>query len=106
MHTHLDDLEAQLVASGGPWILGSQFTLADVSWAVLLERLRECDYEHVYLGDGKRPAVTEYWQRVRKRPSYENAILKHGHPSIDRGLTRLRNAKKALPALAQALETA
>ena len=71
---------------------------------ILLERIRESDYEHVYLGDGKRPAVTQYWQQLRERPSYENAIVKHGHPSIDRGLTRLREAKKTLPALAQALE--
>jgi glutathione S-transferase len=104
MHTHLDALEVQLASHGDRWILGEQFTLADVSWVVIFERLRECDYEHVYLGDGKRPYVTDYWQRLRDRPSYTRAIVEYGHPTITRGLMRLREAKRSLPALRQALE--
>ena len=41
MHVHLDALEAQLGESGGPWILGDFFSLADVSWLVIFERLRQ-----------------------------------------------------------------
>lgn len=104
MSGHLDDLEAQLEKSGGPWILGAAFGLADVSWAVVVERLREADSLHVFLGDGRRPAVTAWWERIQARPSYREAIEKHGHPSVVTGTARLREAKAADPALRSLLE--
>lgn len=104
MSGHLDALERQLVARGGPWILGSQFTLADVGWVVIIERLREADSLHVFLGEGRRPAVTAWWDRVRARPSYRAAIVEQGHPTVARGTERLRAAKAADPDLRAALE--
>ena len=104
MNDHLDELERQLVATDGPWILGSQFTLADVGWVVILERLREADSLHVFLGGGRRPAVTAWWERIRERPSYRVAIEEHGHPTVVRGTERLRAAKASAPALRAALE--
>ena len=101
---HLDALEAQLAASGGPWILGGTFSLADVSWLVIFERLRQVDAEHVFLGNGKRPACTAYWDRLKGRPSYAAAILGHPHPLIDHGIRRLQEVKAADPALRTALE--
>jgi glutathione S-transferase len=103
---HLDALERRLEQSGGPWILGETFSLADVSWLVIFERLRQVDAEHVFLGDGKRPACTAYWERLRKRPSYDAAILGHSHPLIEHGRRRLREAKAGDPALRAALEGA
>ena len=41
MGQYLEELEQQLQGSGGPWILGKQFSLADVSWMVILERLQQ-----------------------------------------------------------------
>ncbi len=104
MHGHLDTLESKLERSGGPWILGEIFSLADVSWVVILERLIEGDSLHVFLGDGKRPAVTAYWERLKSRPSYKTAILDHAHPTVTAGIARLRAAKQADPALRAALE--
>jgi glutathione S-transferase len=99
---HLDALEEQLAKSGGPWILGQAFTLADVSWVVILERLVEGDVLPLFL-EG-RPGVAAYWDRLRARPSYTSAILEHGHPTIRAGLEALRAAKRADPALCAALE--
>jgi len=103
---HLDALEKQLVESGGPWILGQGFTLADVSWLVIFERLRQADAERVFLSEseGRRPACAAYWERLKQRPSYAEAILGHPHPLIDHGLRRLREAKVTDPALRAALE--
>jgi hypothetical protein len=101
---HFDALEAQLVESGGPWILGEPFTLADVGWLVVFERLRQVDMEHVFLGNDPRPACRAYWERLRRRPSYAAAILGYPHPLIDHGTRRLRAAKAADPALRAALE--
>lgn len=103
MNGHLDDLEQHL-AEGGPWIVGEMFTLADVSWVVVIERLREADSLHLFIGDGKRPAVTAWWERITARSAYREAILEHGHPTVDAALERLRQAKAADPVLRAALE--
>jgi glutathione S-transferase len=101
---HLDALETQLAATRGPWILGDAFTLADVSWLVIFERLRQVDAEHVFLGGGRRPECTAYWERLRSRPSYGEAILGYSHPLIEHGTRRLRQVKAADPELRVALE--
>jgi glutathione S-transferase len=104
MRAHLDALEAQLEARGGPWILGDAFSLADVSWLVIFERLVQTDCLHVFLGGTLRPNCAAYWERLQKRPSYRRAILEHSHPTIVYGTRRLQDAKAADPALRTALE--
>jgi glutathione S-transferase len=104
MGHHLDALEKKLRESGGPWILGRAFSLADVSWLVIFERLAQTDCLHVFVGGGLRPECAAYWERLRARPSYRQAILDHGHPTVVRGTSRLRDAKAADPALRAALE--
>jgi glutathione S-transferase len=101
---HLDALDAQLEESGGPWILGERFSLADVSWLPIFERLREADSLHCFIGGGRRAATGAYWERLRERPSYRAAILAHSLPSIASGTQRLIAAKAADPALRAALE--
>jgi glutathione S-transferase len=101
---HLDTLEAQLVASGGPWILGDPFTLADVSWLVIFERLRQADAMSALVGNAERPECAAYWERLRQRPSYRLAILDHSHPVIEHGTRRLQEVKAADPALRALLE--
>jgi len=101
---HLDVLEAQLEKSGGPWILGSRFTLADVSWLVIFERFRQADCLQAFTGDALRPRCTAYWEALRKRPSYQQAIVDHSHPLIDYGTRRLEEAKASDPALGEVLE--
>ena len=92
---HLDALEETLGERGGPWLLGDAFTLADVSWLVVFERLRQVHAIEVFLGGGHRPACAAYWERLRKRPSYQEAILARGHPTIDYGMRRLAEARGA-----------
>ncbi len=106
MHAHLDALERQLRDSRGPWILGDAFSLADVSWLVIFERLAQTDALHVFVDEARRPACAAYWERLRNRPSYHEAILDHAHPTIVRGTKRLRDTKATHPALRLALEGA
>jgi glutathione S-transferase len=101
---HLDALEQQLRDSGGPWILGELFSLADVSWLVIFERLVQADALHVFVNEARRPQCDAYWARLRQRPSYRDAILDHAHTTVVRGTKRLRDAKAAHPALRAALE--
>jgi len=103
---HLDAREEQLDKTGGPWILGDGFSLADVSWVVVFERLAQVDNLHVFLDaeEGRRPACSHYWTRLRARPSYRAAIVEQSHPTIAHGPGRLREAKAADPVLREALE--
>jgi glutathione S-transferase len=104
MRVHLDALEVQLGKTGGPWILGEDYTLADVSWLVIFERLRQADMEEVFLGEGRRPAVTAYWRSLRDRPAYAEAILDMSHPLIEFGRARIAEAKTANPDVRALLE--
>jgi len=104
MATHLDALEKQLGLSGGPWILGETFSLADVSWLVIFERLVQADCLHVFTDGTLRPACRAYWERLRARPSHEQAIRGHVHALVAAGTRRLRAAKAADATLRAALE--
>jgi len=104
MAMHLDALENHLNNSGGLWILGEQFTLADVSWLVIFERLVQVDSLAVFLDGEQRPACSNYWQALQARPSYRKAILEHSHPTISRGTQRLKAVKAADPKLRYALD--
>ena len=99
MNVHLDALESKLDESGGPWIPGERFILADVSWVVIFDRMREADCADLFLGDGLRPRTTAYRDRLFARSSYAKGIWNHEHPTVVRGTQRLREAKQANPKL-------
>jgi len=103
---HLAALEQQLDKSGGPWLLGQQFSLADVSWLAIFERLRQADSVDVFLQPSRYPNVTTYWQRLTARPAYTQAILNHSHPVIDHGREALVQAKADDREVRQCLEGA
>ena len=96
MHGHLDELEAALDASGGPWILGERFSSADVGMMVILDRLREVDWLDVFLTE-QRPKAAAYWQALKQRPSYAAGIAAFEHPTVTRGLGAIKNLKAEDP---------
>lgn len=103
MGHHLDALSQQLQQHGKPWIVGDHFTLADVSWVVILDRLVEADWEQFYWGGAKRPIIAAYWERLRTRPSYTSEILEARCSNTIRGINNLRQAKTTDAGLSQAL---
>jgi len=92
MHKHLDDLERTLAGSGGPWITGEQFTLADVGMMAIFDRLREGDWEDEFFGHG-RPACDAYWSALKSRPSYTAAIADFAHPAVTQATESIQNQK-------------
>jgi len=95
MSTHLDALDEKLTKTGGPWLLGDEYTLADVSWLVIFERLRQANAIAVFMGENLRPATAAYWMRLQARPAYREAILDQSHPLIEYGRKRIVEAKAA-----------
>lgn len=104
MASHLDELARQLESTGGPWILGETFTLADVSWMVLLDRLVEADWERLYWAEGQRPLVAAYWERLKMRPSFVSQVENMRCPNVRDGIAALAVAKAQNSALRAALE--
>lgn len=86
---HMERLEKQLAESGGPWIVGPRFTLADISVAPILDRIEYLAKE--YLWDGL-PNVGGWYSRVKSRPSFEKAA-----PPFE---DRMWGPKKPIPAAA------
>lgn len=102
MSQNLDAVEV-LLGDDRTWICGGTFTLADVSWMAILERIDEVDWTHVFFGEDKRPATFAYWTRLKERPSYAAALGQRGSVHL-RALEDLRKAKQVAPAVREALE--
>jgi glutathione S-transferase len=94
MGTHLDALAAHLDQHGLPWIAGARFTLADVSWVVILDRLVEAGWGDYFWGSAQRPAIAAYWQRLRDRPSFASAIENVRLPIMRQAIADLAAAKR------------
>lgn len=66
---NLDILEAQL-AKAGPWLLGSDLTLADVETGLPLYRYFTLDLDRVH-----RPAIAAWYDRLAARPAYATHVM-------------------------------
>lgn len=103
MGLHLAALEDQVKSSGGPWLLGAEYTLADVTWTAVLLRLEEGEWLEHFFAEDALPELQAYWQRLKARPSYKAAILDMQHETVTRATKDLHYAKKWDPALHAAL---
>jgi glutathione S-transferase len=103
MTAHLRTIDDALGQSGGPWILGEIFSLADITLACVFLRLEETGFLSTCLGEGKLERVAAYYRRVQARPSWKAAILEVQHPIIEQGARDLRDARARDPVIAQML---
>ena len=90
MAAHLDALERCLEESGGPWILGSFFSLADVSWLVIFERLAQVESLGVFRRRGPSaslrrllggPALAPRLRGGDRRPCPPDRRVRHPAPA-------------------------
>jgi glutathione S-transferase len=80
---------------GGPWLLGAQFTLADLSVAPLLDRIEDLGLANVWQDDF--PEVTDWLAQIQTRPSYleafyEGSRLSEIYPDLKLGRASSRRA--------------
>ena len=102
MEARLDAAEQEL-GDGRTWICGETFTLADVGWMAILERLDEVDWTGFFFGQGRRPLTLAYWTRLKERPSYKRALGERSAIHL-RALEDLRKAKEVAPEVREMLE--
>ncbi len=67
----LDKLEYQLKQS--EWLSNNNYSLADVVWTATLHHLEQLDFNHLWSQE-KRPAIENYWQRLKTRPNFKTAM--------------------------------
>ena len=62
------------LASGGPWLMGEAYTLADICVAPSIDRMEDLGFEALW-EDG-HPLVTGWFRRIKARPAYAKAYYK------------------------------
>lgn len=55
--------------ANGPWLLGMQYSLADIIVAPLIDRMADLGFANIW--EGKYPRVTEWYERMQARPAFQ-----------------------------------
>lgn len=87
---HLKKLDDALGASQGDWILGDQFTLADITLASALLRIAETGWLDYFKSLDGLPHVAAYYERLQARPSWQTAITDKQHHLVEQGSNDLK----------------
>lgn len=69
----LDEVETKL--NDTAYLVGEEFTMADVMFIPVLSRLKLLDLDDEYISC--RPNIAEYWALMQQRPSYKKVIGKY-----------------------------
>ncbi len=68
---HMTHLEETLRSGGGPWICGSEYSLADICVAPILDRVEYLDLETLW---DDLPAVAAWYARMKDRPAFRRSM--------------------------------
>lgn len=63
-----------VLADAGPWLMGAQYTLADICVAPLIDRMEDLGLEQVW--EARHPHVSAWFRRMKERPAYREAYYK------------------------------
>jgi glutathione S-transferase len=77
IHESLDRLTQTLkrmeaALENGPWLVGDQYTLADVSITPTIVRLEDCGRADLW---DALPRVSDWYERIRLRPNFNKAYM-------------------------------
>lgn len=103
MGSHLRRIDDALGVTGGPWVLGSAFSLADITLACVLLRLEETGFLKIFVEKDGLQRVASYHARLKARPSWAEAISNVTHPIITQGAEDLQKARARDPVISQML---
>jgi len=87
-----DDIE-EASADGRDWVMGKDFTLADLNLAPFVARLEGISFLDIWLA--KRPRTAAWWNRLKSRPSFLQARV--GPGAGEEAETFAREGRKAAP---------
>jgi len=58
----------------GPWLMGAQYTLADIVVTPSIDRMNDLGFASIW--DGKYPRVAAWYARMQARPAFQQAYYK------------------------------
>jgi glutathione S-transferase len=64
-------IEKAMKETGGPWIMGAQYTLVDAQVTPLIDRMEDMGYGFLW---EDLPEMSAWWERIKARPSYAHAF--------------------------------
>lgn len=91
----VDDIDRAV--AGSEWLVGSDFSLAEISVAPYITRLDMLAMEGLW-ARGRRPAFERWWQRVQARPSWQREV-RDAFPATARAVM-LQRGREAWPRVA------
>ena len=65
-------IDAAMIEHGGPWIMGTQYTMVDAQVTPLIDRMDDLGY--AFLWEDDLPEMTAWFARIRERPSFAAAF--------------------------------
>jgi glutathione S-transferase len=95
---YLQKMERALQESD--WLVGRDFTMADVAMAPYLNRLAALAMEGLW-SDGRLPRVEDWFERIRARPTFEPAFVAWMPAAL--GAEMRANGEKSWPEIAALL---
>ncbi|MGE0563704.1 MAG: glutathione S-transferase family protein [Pseudolabrys sp.] len=60
--------------ANGPWLVGDQYTLADIIVAPLIDRMNDLGFSEIWTG--KFPRVADWYARMQARPAFQATFYK------------------------------
>ena len=88
LNSHLKELEIELSTNNREWLASDDFTLADISWSVILHRLNECGWYAPLIKD--KPSIKNYYDKIVERPCFKKGIVNQSNPNLERGINDLK----------------
>ena len=90
LNKHLCELETELSSSKKEWLASDNFSLADISWSVILHRLDECGWSDLLFQ--KKTFIKSYYGKIKKRDSFKKGIVDQNNPNLEKGIKDLKLA--------------
>ena len=90
LNKHLYELETELSSSKKEWLASDNFSLADISWSVILHRLDECGWSDLLFQ--KKPFIKSYYGKIKERDSFKKGIVDQNNPNLEKGIKDLKLA--------------
>ncbi len=92
INDHLYELDNHLKINGENWIINNSFTLADISWAVILHRIEEIGWDEILFRD--KTFLKDYFEKVKAKKSFKSSIIGYDNEILDKGKTILKTKIK------------
>lgn len=88
-------IDKAMIETGGPWIMGGQYTLVDAQVTPLIARMEDMGYGFIW---EELPEMSAWWTRIKARPSFDHtfypgARISERYPSHFKSVEELRQTR-------------